>query len=366
MVDQGAKLRRHVPPLGEIEVEPRERRQVIAQQRHELTRLDVRPKRLLHRERDARAALLNSGEAIERLAAVDTVVFDKTGTLTEPEPRILNLADVSDATLQLAGRLALSSRHPLARAIAEATRGAAPFATVRETPGQGVSACHEGSVLKLGSPAFCEATTEAAFIAARYSDASLISFRVGDAVMVLAVMQALRPDAASTVAALQRQGYALHIVSGDRAEAVERVARDLGIDRFAASATPADKVAYLQTLEKAGRRTLMVGDGINDAAALGHAHVSLSPVSAAELTQATADAVFMGRSLMPVTAALRIARKAHRVMLENLWLAVIYNAIAVPIAIMGYATPLVAALAMSGSSLIVTLNALRVRQDREV
>lgn len=312
-----------------------------------------------------RQVLLNSGEALERLAAVDTVIFDKTGTLTEPEPRILNLADIDAESLGLAGRLAQSSRHPLARAIAAAVGTPAPFGMVQEVPGEGVSSTFDGRTLRLGSPAFCDAEAEAAGVAERYPDASLIAFRDGRSVAVFAVMQALRPDAASTVATLRRRGYAIHIISGDRSGPVQRIAAQLECDAVVAGARPGEKVAYIKQLQQQGRRCLMVGDGINDAAALGAAHVSLSPATAADLTQATADAVFVGSSLAPVASALAISRKANRIMLENLWLAVVYNAVAVPIAIMGYATPLVAALAMSGSSLLVTVNALRVRSGAE-
>jgi Cu2+-exporting ATPase len=312
-----------------------------------------------------RSILLNSGEALERLAAVDTVVFDKTGTLTEPEPRILNVADVSLADLAAAGRLAQSSRHPLARAVARASGEGSPFADVRETSGAGVEVRVDGVEMRLGSPAFCGAEAEAAALAKVWPDASVIAFRRGEHAAVFAVAQALRPDAASTIAGLQAAGLDVHIVSGDRSGPVGRIGDQVQVSSIVAGAKPADKVAYLEELARDGHIVMMVGDGVNDAAALAKAHVSMSPVSAAELTQANADAVFMEQSLLPVAAALRIARRAHRVMVENLWLAVVYNMIAVPVAILGYATPLVAALAMSGSSLLVTLNALRARQDRE-
>ncbi len=313
-----------------------------------------------------RQVLLNSGEALERLAAVDTVVFDKTGTLTAPDMSVLNRDAISQDILSAAGRLALSSRHPLAKAVARAAGASAPFETVREESGQGLVACHKGETLRLGSPAFCEAEAEAAALGTLYPDASLIAFRQDGQVAVFAVAQALRSDAAETMGSLRAAGLEVHVLSGDRSGAVARIGDTLDIDMLCAEAKPADKVAYLEALAAEGRKVLMVGDGINDAAALAAAHVSMSPVTAAELTQSAADAVFLGERLAPVAQAVQVARKAHRVMVENLWLAVVYNAIAVPIAIAGFATPLVAALAMSGSSLIVTLNALRVRRLKEV
>jgi Cu2+-exporting ATPase len=163
------------------------------------------------------------------------------------------------------------------------------------------------------------------------------------------------------VKALRAQGYDIRIMSGDRAGAVAPIAAALGISEWQAALKPADKIAALDALKAAGRRVLMVGDGLNDAPALAAAHVSISPISAVDLAQAQADAVFLGEKLEPVVGALLIARRAHRLMRQNLGLAVIYNAVAVPIAIAGLVTPLIAAVAMSGSSLLVTLNALRAR-----
>jgi Cu2+-exporting ATPase len=178
---------------------------------------------------------------------------------------------------------------------------------------------------------------------------------------VLVVRQALRPDAVETVAALRALGLDLMILSGDRASAVEPVAAELGIAQWRGGINPAEKIAAIEALKAQGKRALMVGDGLNDAPALAAAHVSLSPISAADITQAQADAVFLGERLTPVREAFAIARRARRLMQENLWLAVIYNAIAVPVAILGFVTPLIAAVAMSGSSILVTLNALRTR-----
>ena len=136
----------------------------------------------------------------------------------------------------------------------------------------------------------------------------------------------------------------------------------LGISEWRAGVTPADKIARIEDLKRQGFKVMMVGDGLNDAPALAAAHVSMSPISAGHLSQATADLVFLGKPLAPVVAAIDFSRKALQLMRQNLWLAVGYNLLAVPIAISGIATPLIAAAAMSGSSLLVMLNALRARR----
>jgi len=303
--------------------------------------------------------LLNSGDAIERLAAADTVVFDKTGTLTLPEPELANAAAIPADCLALAGRLALASRHPLAAALVRASGAREPVAGAIEEPGQGIGAEIDGVPVRLGRPSFCGAAREAAAAAEADPEASLIAFAWGDRRMVLAVRQRLRPDAAAVCNRLRQQGYALEILSGDHGAAVESAARMLGIAAWRAAMTPADKIARIEQLKREGRAVLMVGDGLNDAPALAAASVSLSPVTATQMTQAAADAVFLGERLAPVADALAISRKAFRLMKENLWLAVVYNIIAVPLAITGQVTPLIAAAAMSGSSVLVTGNALR-------
>lgn len=188
---------------------------------------------------------------------------------------------------------------------------------------------------------------------------SHIYFRHGNRTAAFTIAQSLRPDAVETVQALRDLGFDLHILSGDRRDAVAPVAEELGIGQWHGSVNPADKIAFINALKAQGRRVLMVGDGLNDAPSLAAAHVSLSPISAADVTQAHADAVFLGDRLGAVLDAVVISRRARRLMVENLWLAVVYNVIAVPVAIAGLVTPLIAAAAMSGSSLLVTLNALR-------
>ena len=304
---------------------------------------------------------LHEGSAIERLAEVDTVVFDKTGTLTLPEPQVVNAADIPPGLLERAARLALASRHPLAAAIARHAHERAAFADVREEPGQGICAIIDGVEARLGSPAYCDVALPQR-PDHHATDASWIAFRHGKEAALFAVRQSLRPDAREAVDTLRSMGLRVRILSGDRTDAVAPVAAALGIADWSAAVTPADKVAALDALKAEGCRVLMVGDGLNDAPSLVAAHVSMSPITAADLSQAQADAVFLGERLAPVPEAVVTARRARALMRQNLWLAGLYNLFAVPVAMVGLVTPLIAALAMSGSSLIVTLNALRLHR----
>lgn len=304
---------------------------------------------------------LNAGDAFERLARVDTIVFDKTGTLTLPTMSVINVGDIEPEFLDAASLLALSSHHPLASAVAQMAQGRRPYAGVIEEPGQGVRTVVDGQEMRLGSPAFCGAEGIADKAASTDPMASVIAFSWGGKQAALLVRQALRPDAAVVVQNLRQRGFDCRILSGDRPEAVAPIAAALGIDLWRSGCKPADKIKALEALKAEGRKVLIVGDGLNDAPALAAAHVSLSPISAADLTQAQADAVFLGDQLKPVQDTIEIARRAHSLMHQNLGIALIYNLIAVPLAFLGYVTPLVAALAMSGSSTIVTFNALRAR-----
>jgi Cu2+-exporting ATPase len=305
--------------------------------------------------------LLQAPDAIERIAACDTIAFDKTGTLTTPEPRIVNAVEIEPDLLALAGRLAMSSRHPLASALAADAADRTPLQGAVEESGRGVRAMVDGIEARLGSAPFCGAEKQAEAALARDPDATLVAFSWGERKAVALLHQVLRPDAAAVMDRLRKAGYRLAVLSGDRAEPVAAVARALGIEEVHAALKPGDKIAVLEALAAGGRKVLMIGDGLNDAPALAAAHASLSPVTAAHMAQASADALFLGEGLAPVAGAAAISRKAVSVMRQNLAIAVVYNVVAVPLAIAGFVTPLIAAAAMSGSSVIVTLNALRAR-----
>jgi Cu2+-exporting ATPase len=308
--------------------------------------------------------LLNAGDAIERLAEADHVIFDKTGTLTLPELDVVNAADIPADIFALAGRLALSSHHPVAVAIAQAAGAKSPVVGAIEQPGQGVHGTIDGMDVRLGRPSFCGATHLPEALAMADPEASIVAFSRGRDKYLFSVRQGLRPDARAIISALKQRDIAIEILSGDREPAVRAAARVLDIAEWRAGATPADKIARIEELKRRGCKVLMVGDGMNDAPSLAAAHVSMSPISAAHLSQATADLVFLGKPLAPVVAAIDFSRKALHLMRQNLWLAVGYNVLAVPIAISGVVTPLIAAAAMSGSSILVMLNALRARSAR--
>jgi Cu2+-exporting ATPase len=306
-----------------------------------------------------RGVMLKDGSALERLAAVDTVVFDKTGTLTEGEPRLVGEPAARDTEWAAAAALGQGSRHPLARALARAAieRGVRPATVgdVAEHPGDGVAGRLSFTRVRLGRRYFVGVTAPDPMAG------SEIWLRIGENAPVrFAFEDALREDAAETVLVLEAAGLDIKLLSGDRAATVATVADRAGILNWRAEARPAGKAKALARLAAAGKQALMVGDGLNDAPALAAAFVSMSPSNAADISQTAADIVFTGRKLAPVALTLKVARAARRLMLQNVGLAVGYNMIAVPIAMMGYATPLIAAIAMSTSSIVVTANALRL------
>ena len=305
-----------------------------------------------------RGILLKSATALERLAEIDTVVFDKTGTLTLGRLE-LRAPPPDAAALRLAASLAAASRHPLSQALRRAAPQAPALSQVSEHPGAGLAAQTEAGELRLGSRAFCGITSEA-------DDGSpeLWLARPGKAPVRFVFGDTLRPDAAAVIAALKRAGKGITLLSGDRAPAVAATAAALGIADWRAGLKPGEKAAFLADLAARGRKTLMAGDGLNDAPALAEAWCSISPATAADVSQTAADIVFQGSSLGAVTEVLGVARQSLRLVRQNIGFALIYNALAVPLAMLGLVTPPVAALAMSSSSLIVVGNALRLARSK--
>lgn len=301
-----------------------------------------------------RGLFIKSGNALERLATIDMAVFDKTGTLTFGAPTLTNADEIDPAILERAAQLARASHHPFARALACAA-GSGPVAgDVREVTGAGLSSGEGPLCRKLGSAAW---TGDGKI----NDDGSELWFRDGNAPPVrFAFEDRIRPEICAMLTGLQARGIAIEMLTGDQQAPAALIAREAGITNWLAAVGPKEKAGHLKRLRAQGRRVLMVGDGINDAGAMALAQVSVAPGTAADISQLAADMVLRGDSLAPLVEALDVARKAKRLVLENFALALLYNLTAVPMAAMGLVTPLIAAATMAGSSLIVTLNALRL------
>ncbi|MEQ8709394.1 MAG: heavy metal translocating P-type ATPase [Rhodospirillales bacterium] len=307
----------------------------------------------------ARGVVVKAADGLERLAEIDTVVFDKTGTLTEGRPVLLDPENHDSRDLALAAALARHSRHPFSRAlVAAGDPGELIIRDVREEAGAGLEGLLDGQPVRLGSARWCgvgeqlpETGTDS-LVWLRRGDQPAIAFRFEDR---------LRDDAISAVTGLRQAGLALYLLSGDQPGPVTEAAGRLGITNAQAGLSPGDKLRIIETLRADGCRVLMVGDGLNDAPALAAGHASAALGDAADISRMASDVVLQGNRLRDLVELVVVARAAKRIAFQNFAMALLYNLVAVPVAVLGFATPLVAAVAMSSSSLLVTLNALRLR-----
>ncbi|TFL19098.1 heavy metal translocating P-type ATPase [Jannaschia formosa] len=284
--------------------------------------------------------LLKSATALERLAEVDTILLDKTGTLTSGR---LTTPDLDPAAASVALALARGSDHPVSRAAAAALAGhaPAPLTALREVPSEGMHGLWDGAPVFLGrGPQGTE-------------------LRLPDRTLPLDMREELRPGAVEAVAALTAQGHVIHLVTGDHARRAAALAARLGLEEVHAGVAPEQKAALVAELSRQGARVLMVGDGINDAAALATAHASLAPATALDAARVAADGVLLAPDLRALPETLATARCAARRIRQNLAIAAAYNLVAIPVALAGLAGPLAAAIAMSTSSVSVVLNAVR-------
>jgi Cu2+-exporting ATPase len=305
--------------------------------------------------------LLKDAAALEKLATVDTIVFDKTGTLTTGTPQMTGCTG-EPAALAIAAMLARNSNHPYARGVAQALAFTLDEALtdMREVPGSGVEArSADGALWRFGASVWACGTTQPSRPPSR-GEAAVVLSRNGVLAATFRFTERLRKGAAATAEAAARDGMRLRIASGDAETRVAQIAGQLGIEAFHGGLKPAEKIALIQREKAAGHRVLMVGDGINDAPALAAADVSMAPATASEIGRAASGFVFLHEDLSSVTDAIGVAKKAHRLVLQNFALAIGYNIIAVPLAVLGHASPLLAAIAMSTSSIIVVANAMRL------
>jgi len=324
--------------------------------------------------------LVRNLQGLEALAQVDTMVFDKTGTLTRDGMALQAVHPAGGCSAQealdLAAALARQSMHPASRALAAAA-SAQPLPSGRwqvtglqEDAGQGLTATVEdatGAVaartIRLGSARHAGVANDAGgaalqvVLSEQAADGALIELARFD------LVEDLRAEASAVVQALQQDGVAVQLLSGDRRGAVQRVATQAGIAQAQGECTPQGKLAALQALQSQGHHVAMVGDGLNDGPVLAGAHVSFAFGRAVPLAQSRADFVVLGDSLALVPQTVLLARRTLRVVRQNLWWAAAYNALCVPLAVLGWMPAWLAGLGMALSSLLVVLNAARLARD---
>jgi Cu2+-exporting ATPase len=318
-----------------------------------------------------RGVLVANPDAIEGLAKATRVVFDKTGTLTDGVVAISRCSPLGASSaaqcLQIAAALELGSEHPIARAFAypKMLRQELQAHDVQVVAGGGVSGIVDGKHYRIGTRAFASGAAPPSALAEEIDDAVVfLSSEEGD-LATFAVADEPRPESARTVAALGGQGLGIEILSGDSAVAVRRLARHCGIGNFSSRRSPSQKLERVRVLTSQGEFVAMVGDGINDAPVLGGAGVSIAMSRGSALTLASADLILIGDSLKALPEAFSLARRATRVIRQNLVWATGYNLTAMPLAAMGWVPPWAAAIGMSMSSIVVVLNSLRlIRSDR--
>ena len=302
--------------------------------------------------------MVRDGAALERMTEAGTVIFAKTGTLTLGQPVLVNAGEITPEHMAMAAALAVNSRHPMSQAIATYRGfGSEPeFDAIEELPGFGMEARSGADIWRLGRAGW----------AGNGSEQGTVLALNGEALATFAFQDRLRADARATVATLKTAIGPVEMLSGDTRAACARVAADLELDSWRSGLLPAEKVARIEELQAEGNNVLMIGDGLNDAPALGAAHVSMAPATAADIGRNAADFVFLRDSLKAVPLTREVSRRAARLIRQNLYFAFAYNVVAVPIALLGYVTPLVAAIAMSGSSIVVIGNALRLRSPDSI
>lgn len=301
--------------------------------------------------------LVRDGAALEKLSRVRIAAFDKTGTLTEGQLRLIPDEAIEPALLRRAAWLAQGSNHPLCQALLAASPAEQPAPQrSREIAGAGVEALQDGVVWRLGNAAFCGAADNGL-----HPGSQVWLSRSGETLACFRFSDRPRAEAKQALAALAEQGVETTMLSGDRPSAVEAVGAAVGLTSFRGGLQPADKVAAIQALRSPEAAVLMVGDGINDAPAMRAADVSMAPGSAADIGRAAADLVMTRNRLTDVPFAIAVARKADRLVRQNLVFSLAYNVVVLPLAIAGQVSPLIAAIAMSSSSLVVVLNAMRLR-----
>ncbi|ETO16891.1 nitrogen fixation protein FixI (coupling cation pump) [Reticulomyxa filosa] len=300
-----------------------------------------------------RGILLKSQDALEKIANIKTIVFDKTGTLTYGKLKLINSQQIADPTMQLIASLAAKSKHPISIALRAEYDGDIIDLQVDEIKGMGLSAKYKDEKLLLGSKDLCNIDKKLII----EDGVTEIWFKQGEKNPIrLLFSDEIRNEAKLVIDKLKSK-YNIWILSGDKRSVVTRVANGLGIENYTAEIKPQEKYDFVSNLEYC----MMVGDGLNDSAALKKAYVSMSPSSAIDIAQNNADIIYQ-KDLFGILETIEVAFKADQLVKQNLSMAILYNIITIPIAILGYINPMFAAIAMSLSSLCVIINSLRLNR----
>ena len=309
--------------------------------------------------------IISDGAGFERMEQATRVIFDKTGTLTTGVAQIMSSSLQDPLEKEIAHALSLHSNHPAAQAVSEFLHDEqiVPLKNIREFPGFGIQASYKGKEVRLGQIKWVGEIS--GHPSKKYYDGLSFCVEQGD-ISTFEISEELSEGAVAAVHELQSIGFEVEIISGDGEKPVIKVAKLLGVSKFRFGQTPSDKISYINRLQDDGDRILMVGDGLNDAPALVGAHVSVAPSKACDVGRHAADFVFTYKSLLSVPFAYKIARQAGVIVRQNFALAILYNIIAVPFAMAGYVTPLVAAVAMSASSIVVVANSMRLSRETKI
>ncbi len=309
--------------------------------------------------------IIRDGSGFERLEEIDHIIFDKTGTLTSGIPQVEVSARSAglfdDNAAAIAKTLAKHSSHPFSKSIAEFFKGStsSDVAEIREVPGAGVEGRVSGNLTRLGRRQWVAQITDDNPRNVDPNSALSFALEGGNSVM-FETSEEIRKDSIETIAELKTTGIDIEILSGDGMNPVKKIADRLMLSDFYHSQTPADKIARINQLKQRGKKVLMAGDGLNDSPALAAAHVSIAPANASDIARQAADFVFTRQSLSAVPFAINIAKRSGNLVRQNFTLAILYNVIAIPFAVAGYVTPLIAAIAMSASSIVVVTNSMRL------
>ena len=306
--------------------------------------------------------LVKSGEALEKLRETDVIVFDKTGSLTIGAPKLVKIIapETQFDYIKLAASLTKNSRHPIAQAISASYDGELFELQVEENQGLGLSANFENKILRLGRKEFCGIKND-------FENAeNLLScfMKFGEEEIIFFFSDEIKSDARAVIERLKSDNKKIILLSGDSENVVQDVAQKLGIAEFYFAQTPVSKVQFLEKLKANNQKFVMIGDGLNDAPALSLSYVSISFSRASDIAQNIADVVIQGEKLMPIIDLFYSSKKALSLMKQNLLIALVYNLVAVPYAIAGHVVPLIAAIAMSSSSLLVLFNSLRMNSKK--